>query len=173
MHTLISGLATVAVAAYAVAAAPQPPASQEPATKAEDDAEVPGVFRGDLEARARSSDDFRRVLHTGKRLQVVLMSLRVGENIGLESHDVDQCLFIVEGDGEAFVGGKRSRIVEGSVVCVPAGARHDIINRDDEPMKLFTVYAPPQHPDGTVHETKADAQRAEAIEHGGKPPQEK
>jgi mannose-6-phosphate isomerase-like protein (cupin superfamily) len=165
MYTQILGLAVIAVAAHAFVAE-ESPAPREGAAKAEQK-DDPGVFRGDVEALAKSSTDFRRVLHTGKHSQLVLMSIRPGESIGLETHEVDQCLFIVDGEGEAIVNGKRSRVDDDSVVCVPAGASHDIVNRDDEAMKLFTVYAPPQHPEGTIHKTKTEAQADEADEHGG------
>lgn len=165
MHTPILGAAVIAAAvlAHAAVGSPPPRDGAEPAERNDEQR----VFLDDVEALARGNRDFRRVAHTGKHMQLVLMSLRPGEDIGLETHTVDQCLFVVEGEGEAIIDGERRRIHDGSVVCVPAGASHDIVNRGaEEPMKLFTVYSPPQHPDRTVHPTKAEAEAAEAAEHG-------
>ena len=115
-----------------------------------------------LKKEAKRNELFRKVLFTGKSSQLVLMSLEPGEDIGSETHDVDQLLFVVEGEGKVVLDGRDERFEDGMVVCVPAGTRHNILNTDDEPMRLFTVYAPPQHAPGTVHVTKADAQAAEA-----------
>lgn len=107
---------------------------------------------------ALGSDDFRRVLRTDKRTQLVTMSLLPGEDIGSEVHpDTDQAIFIVEGDGSAEVDGDAWPISGGSVVYVSAGMRHNVINNGAGSMKLFTLYAPPEHAPGTVHHTKADA----------------
>ena len=117
----------------------------------------------DLKHAAKDNEFFRRVVFTGAGSQLVLMSLPPGEEIGTEVHDVDQVLYAVDGDGEAILDGVAYRFEKGTVVCVPAGVEHNFVNTDDEPLKLFTVYAPPQHPAGTVHETKADAMAAEAV----------
>ena len=105
--------------------------------------------------------DFRRVLFTGPNMQLVTMSLHAAEDIGEETHAADQCFFFVEGKGESVIAGKVTPITGRDVVCVPAGTRHNIRNTGDKPLKLYTLYAPPQHPAGTVHPTKADAERAE------------
>ena len=115
----------------------------------------------ELEHAAESNSFFRQVLFTGQHSQLVLMSLAPGEEIGTEVHTVDQLLYVVEGEGETILGGVVYPIEEGGVVCVPAGVEHNIVNTDDEPLKLFTVYAPAQHPAGTVHRTKSDAMAAE------------
>jgi mannose-6-phosphate isomerase-like protein (cupin superfamily) len=122
------------------------------------------AYQGDLDRLAEQNDEFRKVLYTGSHLQLVLMSLKKGKEIGRESHDVDQCLFIVEGSGRAEVGARTSKVSEDGVVCIPAGMEHNIVNTGRKPMKLFTVYGPPQHAPGTVHHTRAEAQRAEEAE---------
>jgi mannose-6-phosphate isomerase-like protein (cupin superfamily) len=107
---------------------------------------------------ALENNSFRRVLFTNKYSQVVLMSLTPAESIGLEVHEGgDQVLVFVKGSGRAIVGDETHDIVAGDMVCVPAGTEHDFINTGDEALKLFTVYSPPEHPDGVVHATKADA----------------
>lgn len=117
-------------------------------------------FVGDIEDQAEDNSDFRRVVYTGKNLQLVLMSLKPGEDIGEEVHeDGDQFFRIEKGKGEVLIDGKRSRIKSDDAVLVPAGARHNIINSGEEPLRLYTLYAPPEHRDGTVHATKADAER--------------
>lgn len=101
------------------------------------------------------------MLYTGRHLQLVLMSLRAGEEIGEEIHsDRDQFFRIEGGRGEVWIDGRRSEIESDTAIVVPAGARHNVRNTGREPMKLYTVYGPPEHIDGTVHRTKADADKA-------------
>lgn len=115
-------------------------------------------FVGDIEDLAESNSDFRRVLYTGKNLQLVLMSLRPGEEIGEEAHnDRDQFFRIEDGDGEVWIDGKRTKVNGDDAIVVPAGARHNLINNGKKMMRLYTIYGPPEHSDGTVHVTKADA----------------
>lgn len=116
----------------------------------------------DIKRAAKENSFFRKVLVTASTSQVVLMSLLPGEEIGPESHDGDQLLYAVKGDGVAVINGVQEPFEKGTMLCVPAKAEHNVINTGDEPFKLFTVYAPPQHADGTVHETKAEAEAAEA-----------
>lgn len=118
----------------------------------------------DIEKTAEKNEFFRNVLFTTDKTQLVVMSLEPREDIGLEVHDGDQILFIVEGKGVAELGGVEQKVEEDSVIVVPAGTNHNITNTDDEPMKLFTIYAPPQHKVGTVHRTKRDAQAGEKKE---------
>ena len=125
-------------------------------------------FQVDIREAARSNEDFRRVLFTTERTQLVLMSVSPGEDIGLETHHLDQVLAFVEGTGEALLNGVRSAIRPGDVFVVPAGTEHNFINTGTEALKLYTVYAPPEHPHGTVHVTKEDAERAEAMEQAEK-----
>jgi len=108
--------------------------------------------------QALENNNFRKVLFTNDHSQVVLMSILPGEDIGREVHElVDQVLVFVKGSGEAVVGVEKHDIGPGDMFAVPAGTEHDFTNTGDEAMKLFTVYSPPEHPDGVVHATKADA----------------
>ena len=117
----------------------------------------------DIIRLAMENSSFRRVLVTGQNSQVVLMSVPPGGEIGEEVHDhVDQVLVFVTGTGEAILGGDRSPVGPGRLAFVPAGTRHNFVNSGHEDLKLYTVYAPPEHAPGTVHETKADADAAEA-----------
>lgn len=130
-------------------------------------------FVGDIEELTDHNPHFRHVLYTGKNLQLVVMSLKPGEEIGEETHgDGDQFFRVEEGHGEVWIDGKRSKIKDDYAILVPAGARHNIVNTGDKPLRLYTLYSPPEHLDGTVHETRGDATRAdehfdgETTEHG-------
>ena len=119
-------------------------------------------FVGNIEDLTEASSDFRRVLYTGKQLQLVLMAIEPGEEIGEEVHpDRDQFFRIEQGEGEVWIDGRETKIASDVAIIVPAGARHNLRNSGVRPMKLYTLYAPPEHVDGTVHVTKADAQAAE------------
>ena len=105
-----------------------------------------------------ANQDFRRVLYTGKNLQLVLMTLQPGEEIGEEVHeDRDQFFRIEEGRGTVYIDGVPSEVEDDFAVIVPAGARHNVVNSGEEPLKLYTIYGPPEHRDGTVHRDKAQA----------------
>ena len=120
------------------------------------------LYQENIKKAAKRNEAFRRVLSTGKKSQLVLMAIPEGEDIGAEVHPAtDQIFFIVDGKGKAVVNGKTFKIGENDVVFVPAGARHNLVNDGEEPLKLFTVYSPPEHADGTVHATKEDALAAE------------
>lgn len=123
-------------------------------------------FHVNIHDAALRNEDFRRVLHTTELTQIVLMTIQPGEDIGQEVHDLDQVLVFVEGSGESVLDGKRSPVRAGDLVVVPAGAEHNFINTGTVPLRLYTVYAPPEHAPGTVHVTRTDAERAEALEHG-------
>jgi mannose-6-phosphate isomerase-like protein (cupin superfamily) len=115
-------------------------------------------FVDDIEKLTEDNDDFRRVLYTGHHMQLVLMSLKPGEEIGDEVHeDRDQFFRVEEGQGEVVIDGRTTKIESDFAIVVPAGARHNIRNTGDEPLKLYTLYGPPEHADGTVHVTKAEA----------------
>lgn len=115
-------------------------------------------FIDDLEGRTEHNQDFRRVIYTASHLQLVLMSLEPGEEIGEEVHeDVDQFFRIEEGTGEVTIEGRTTRVEGSWAFLVPAGARHNVVNTGTKPLKLYTLYSPPQHADRTVHPTKADA----------------
>jgi mannose-6-phosphate isomerase-like protein (cupin superfamily) len=111
---------------------------------------------------AEQNADFRRVLWTGKHTQVVVMTIPPGEEIGTEVHDEnDQILTFVSGVGAAVVGADQRDVAAGDMVVVPAGTEHNFVNTGPNPLVLYTVYGPPDHPDGTVHHTKAEADAAE------------
>jgi mannose-6-phosphate isomerase-like protein (cupin superfamily) len=112
----------------------------------------------DIESIAIGNNDFRRVLYTARNCQLVVMSLKPQEDIGAEVHTLDQFFRVEAGRGEAEIDGVRTAIQAGHAVIVPAGARHNITNTGSEPLKLYTLYAPPNHRDGVVHATQADAQ---------------
>jgi mannose-6-phosphate isomerase-like protein (cupin superfamily) len=120
----------------------------------------------DLVAQSRANSDFRRVLYTAPHLQLVVMTLQGGEAIGLETHPtIDQVIRVEAGAGEAVVGGARHALAAGSAVVVPAGVAHNISNTSaTEPLRLSTLYAPPNHPAGTIHHAKQDAMAAEHAE---------
>jgi mannose-6-phosphate isomerase-like protein (cupin superfamily) len=112
----------------------------------------------DIEAIAIGNEDFRKVLYTASNCQLVVMALKPQEEIGAEVHKLDQFFRVEEGHGEAVLDGVRTAIQAGSAVVVPAGARHNIINTGTESLKLYTIYSPPNHRDGVVHHTRADAE---------------
>jgi mannose-6-phosphate isomerase-like protein (cupin superfamily) len=119
-------------------------------------------FIADIEELTEENTDFRRVLYTGKNLQLVLMALQPGEEIGEEVHENrDQFFRIEEGEGEFVIDGQRTKVEDDDAVIVPAGARHNLINSGDGPLLLYTLYAPPEHRDGTVRKTKSDAAEEE------------
>jgi mannose-6-phosphate isomerase-like protein (cupin superfamily) len=111
-----------------------------------------------IEKAAQQNATFRTVLYTAKNCQLVVMSLKPGEDIGEEVHQLDQLLRVEEGEGKAVLDGIQHKIKPGFAILVPAGTRHNIINSPSGPMKLYTLYAPPNHRDGVVHATKADAE---------------
>jgi mannose-6-phosphate isomerase-like protein (cupin superfamily) len=120
------------------------------------------LFQGNIKKAARANADFRRVIATGPHSQLVAMSIPPKEDIGSEVHaGTDQMLFIVGGAGKAVVNNEAVEVAENDVVFVPAGSRHNLINTGQEDLRLFTIYAPPEHKDGTVHHRKADALAAE------------
>lgn len=115
-----------------------------------------------------ANDDFRRTLYTGKYLQLVLMTLQPGEEIGMEHHEGhDQFIRVEAGEGVAILDGERHALEDGVAVVIPAGTEHNVINTSQsEPMRLYTLYTPPEHPDGIVHATKAEADEYEKQHHG-------
>jgi mannose-6-phosphate isomerase-like protein (cupin superfamily) len=117
----------------------------------------------DIAAEAKANENFRKVLSTGKHAQVVVMCIPPGGEIGEEVHDhVDQVLAFTEGEGVAILEGEESPVGPGRLVHVPAGTRHNFVNRGTGDLRLYTVYAPPQHAPGTIHRTKAEADADEA-----------
>jgi mannose-6-phosphate isomerase-like protein (cupin superfamily) len=115
-------------------------------------------YHDDIEQQTTGNSDFRRVLYTGHHLQLVLMTLQPGDEIGAEVHeDRDQFFRFEEGRGQVDIDDNTYDVVDGSGVIVPAGARHNVRNTGDDPLKLYTLYGPPEHKDGVVQSTKADA----------------
>jgi len=123
-------------------------------------------YTANIEKKALENQNFRQVLFTGPHCQLVVMSLAPGEEIGQETHPgTDQFIRVEAGRGKSVLDGKEHALSDGSVVVVAAGTEHNIINTSKtEPMKLYTVYAPPNHADGTIHRTKADAMAHEAAD---------
>lgn len=114
-----------------------------------------------IEQATVDNNDFRRVLFTGPKSQLVLMTLQPSEDIGVETHpDTDQFIRVEAGEGRALIGGQEHQLRDGTAVVIPAGAEHNVINTStSKPLRLYTVYTPPEHADGTVHHTKAEAER--------------
>ena len=115
-------------------------------------------YQTNIEKESLANEDFRRVLYTAKNCQLVVMSLKPGEDIGEEVHQLDQFIRVEQGSGKSVIDGVEHELEAGSAVIIPAGARHNIINGTESALKLYTVYAPPNHRDGIVHATKADAE---------------
>ena len=119
-----------------------------------------------IERLTVENDDFRRVLYTGENLQLVLMSLKPGEEIGEEVHeDRDQFFRFEQGRGEVRIDGVPNRVEDDFAVIVPAGARHNVVNSGDAPLRFYTLYGPPEHRDGTIHKDKAQADRDHDRDH--------
>jgi mannose-6-phosphate isomerase-like protein (cupin superfamily) len=115
-------------------------------------------FVQNIEDITVENNAFRRVLYTARNCQLVVMALKPKEEIGMEIHKLDQFFRVEEGTGEAVLDGVRTAISAGFAVLVPAGANHNIINSGDVPLKLYTLYAPPNHRDGVVHRTRDEAE---------------
>lgn len=125
------------------------------------------MFSGNIEELTLQNPYFRQVLYTGPNSQLVVMSLKPGEEIGAEVHpDVDQFFRIEAGEGKVVVGeGEEHSVKSGDAIVIPAGTKHNVINTSaSEDLKLYTIYTPPQHPDGTIHKTKEEALAAEEHE---------
>lgn len=125
-----------------------------------------GYFRN-IEEETLQNDNFRKVLFTGTRAQLVVMSLLPGEDIGVEVHDtVDQFFRVDAGEGKVLMNGEEAEFSDGFAFIVPAGTEHNVVNTSKtEPLKLYTIYSPPNHPDGTVHKNKAEAEEYEKSHH--------
>lgn len=110
-----------------------------------------------IEKATKENENFRKVLYTAKNSQLVLMTLKAGEEIGEEVHTLDQFIRVEEGEGKVVLNGVEHKIEDGSAIVIPAGTRHNVINNSDKEMKLYTIYSPPEHKDGVVHRTRAEA----------------
>lgn len=126
-------------------------------------------FHDNIEKLTKENKNFRQILFTGQHSQLVSMTLKPGENIGMETHpDVDQFFRIEDSEGKAVIDGNEYQLSDDDAVIVPAGAEHDVINTSQtESLKLYTVYSPPNHPDGTIHKNKQEAMEYEKEHHHG------
>jgi len=124
-------------------------------------------FAANIEQETLNNDNFRKVLFTGQYTQLVLMNLRPGEEIGMEVHPaVDQFFRFEQGEGKVIINGEEHVVKNGSAVIVPAGSEHNVINTSSKAsLKIYTLYSPPNHPDGTIHATKAEAEEYEKSHH--------
>ena len=119
-------------------------------------------YTANIEDVSKANNNFRQVLYTGAHLQLVVMSLQPGEEIGIETHpSTDQFFRVEEGTLKFVVNGEETMVEEDGIFVVPGGSEHNVINVGREVAKMYTIYAPPNHPDGTIHATKADAVAAE------------
>jgi len=118
-------------------------------------------FKSNIEKDALKNENFRKVLYSSKHLQVVLMSLKPGEDIGLETHvSTDQFFRFEGGKGKCIIDGNEYEVKNGDAIVVPAGAKHNVKNTDSvNELKMYTIYAPPQHKDGLINATKKDAEK--------------
>lgn len=115
-------------------------------------------YHASIESLTKENVDFRRVLYTAEHMQLVLMSLLPGEEIGMETHpDNDQFFRFEAGEGKVFINGNEYEVVDGDTIIVPCGAEHNVINTGSIDLKMYTIYSPAHHKDGTVHTTRADA----------------
>lgn len=121
-------------------------------------------YKGNIEQLTLDNDNFRIVLYTGQNLQLVLMSLEVGQDIGSEIHENNDQFFRFEsGVGKCIIDNNEYHVGEGDAIVVPAGAEHNVINIGDTTFKMYTIYGPPNHQDGTLRKTKEDAERKDEV----------
>lgn len=118
-------------------------------------------FHNNIEEVTLANDNFRKVLYTAKNLQLVVMTLKPGENIGMERHDADQFFRFEAGTGESIINGNKYSVSDGDSVIVPGGAEHDVINTGKDALQMYILYSPPNHTDKIVHPTKEDAVKDE------------
>jgi mannose-6-phosphate isomerase-like protein (cupin superfamily) len=124
------------------------------------------AYTDDIEEKTLDNNNFRQVLFTGKHMQLVVMALKPGEDIGEEIHEhVDQFFRIEQGEAKVIIDGEEAILKEDMVAIVPAGAKHNLINTSNVDLKLYTIYAPPNHPEGTIHKDKAEAEEYEKEHH--------
>ena len=157
--TLFVLLPLMVMASGCGATAPQPSSAFEAKV------EAPRSFRANVLQAASRNDAYRQVLFTGARSQLALMTIPPGGDIGLESHaHVEQLIFIASGRGKAIVNGAETPVAAGDVVVATPNSRHDIVNTGTEPLRIYTVYTPPNHLDGRLHPAKGDAENDKADE---------
>jgi mannose-6-phosphate isomerase-like protein (cupin superfamily) len=114
-------------------------------------------YIGDIEKETETNENFRKVLYTSKRMQLVVMSIEPGDEIGEEVHDLDQFIRIEKGKGVVVLNNEKKNIENDYGVIIPAGVKHNVINSGEKPLKLYTIYSPPEHRDGVVHKTREEA----------------
>jgi mannose-6-phosphate isomerase-like protein (cupin superfamily) len=119
------------------------------------------VFNKDIIDLTTKNTRWQKEVYHDENCQIVMMHIPPGEDIGEETHDADQTTFFVAGEGQAVVDGSRSKVGPNRIVVIPKGAKHNIINKGEEPMKLYTVYSPPAEPEGVNFKTKEEAEAAE------------
>ncbi len=119
------------------------------------------IFNKEIIKTTTANKNFQQEVYIDDQCQIVMMSIEPGDDIGEETHDADQTTFFVAGEGSAVVDGHASKVSPNHLIVIPKGAKHNIINKGDEPLKLFTVYSPPAEDPGVSHKTKADAEAAE------------
>jgi mannose-6-phosphate isomerase-like protein (cupin superfamily) len=122
------------------------------------------IFNKDMIELTMKNKFFQKEVYLDENCQVVMMSIEPGDDIGEETHDADQTTFIVAGEGQAVVDGSRTKVTPNRMIIIPKGAKHNIINKGEEPLKLFTVYSPAAEDAGVAHKTKEDAEAAEGGE---------
>jgi len=116
-------------------------------------------YTGNIEEETIANENFRKVLYTAAYMQLVVMSIPEGEEIGEEVHGQDQFIRVEAGAGKAVLDGAEHELKDGTAIVIPAGTRHNIVNTGADPLKLYTIYSPPHHKDDVVHATKADAEQ--------------
>lgn len=119
------------------------------------------VFNKDMIDLANKNDFFQKEVYRDSKVQIVLMSIPEGEDIGMETHPADQTTFFVSGEGQAILDGQTTKVVPNHLIVIPKGAEHNITNKGKAPLKLFSIYAPPAEPAGVAFKTKAEAEAAE------------
>lgn len=137
--------------------------------QAEEEETTPGTedsprndFNTNVEEDTIENDNFRKVLFTTEKSQLVLMSLKPGEDIGMETHDGDQFFRFEKGEGKIIINGEETKVVDGSAAVVREGSEHNVVNTSEtEDLKLYAIYSPPQHPDGTINATKPEGDEHE------------
>lgn len=126
-------------------------------------------YNSNIEKDTRENANFRKVIYTASHSQLVLMSLKPGEEIGMETHpDNDQFFRFESGTGEVFIDGNKYEVADGSAIIIPAGSEHNVVNTGADAMKMYTIYSPAHHRDGVVHATKANALADEEEHFDGK-----
>jgi len=120
-----------------------------------------------IEEETIKNESFRKVLYTAPNSQLVVMSLKPGEEIGMEVHDLDQFIRVESGEAKVILDGEESEVLDDYAVVIPAGTNHNVINTSsDKELKLYTIYSPAEHAPETIHKTKEEADEAERLEHG-------